>query len=104
MTINHINGIKNDNRLSNLELMTSSEQILHALHILGVGRIDQWGESNSMCKIPDDEIDNIKLMRNNGLKLNEIAEIYNVSFQQISKICRNERRFRNDLACNSASV
>jgi hypothetical protein len=28
--INHINGIKSDNRLVNLEMVTQSENILHA--------------------------------------------------------------------------
>jgi len=35
LQINHENGLKHDNRLENLELMTSSQQMIHAVTVLG---------------------------------------------------------------------
>lgn len=39
MEINHINGIKNDNRLANLEVVTRSENARHAYRV-GLQRAD----------------------------------------------------------------
>lgn len=39
MQINHINGIKTDNRIANLELVTPSENLTHAYRV-GLARAD----------------------------------------------------------------
>ena len=43
MQINHINGIKTDNRIANLELVTGSENVKHAYRL---GLMDASGERN----------------------------------------------------------
>lgn len=43
MEINHINGVKNDNRVENLEIVTKSENISHAYSILD--------RDNGACKL-----------------------------------------------------
>ena len=92
LTVNHEDGKKKNNHPSNLELATYSEQQIHALHVLKVGRIDQNGEKNAMVKLTTCQVTEIRQRRSSGEKLLSIADDYGVTFQTISKIARGDRR------------
>lgn len=94
LTVNHKNGNKAENWPENLELATSREQILHALHVLKRGRVDQWGTRNAMVKLSTSQVEEIRARRANGERLLAIAADYGVAYQQVSKIARGDRRSR----------
>lgn len=97
LTVNHKNGLKKDNRLDNLELATYSEQAIHALHTLKVGRIDQRRAKNAMSKLTDAAVAEILATREiilaeiktrHGLTISELAKKFGVSYQTVWNVIR----------------
>lgn len=78
--VNHINGIKNDNRVENLEWVDYYENMKHAVN---TGLLSVRGENNSACKITKEAALDI-FTSNSTVK--QLAEKYNVSTNLISKI------------------
>jgi len=90
LTVNHKNGLKDDNRPDNLELATYSENMRHAHR---VGLLDQRGEKNPAAKLTDNEVVQIRLSYKQGtMTMATLADRFGISFQQVSKLIRGERR------------
>ncbi len=81
--VNHINGIKTDNVIENLEMCTRSENTLHSFK-LGL-QTPLRGSSNGWAKLSDDEVIEIRALlgTTSGIK---IAKIYKVSKRTIYRI------------------
>lgn len=86
MEINHINGIKNDNRIENLELVTPSKNQLHA-YKLGLKKV-MAGELNPSSKLTNKEVLAIKILIEKGASNKEIARFFNCTSQNINLIRR----------------
>lgn len=85
--VNHINNMKHDNRVENLEWVTQSENAK-----LGfiAGR-DTTGERNSMAKLTWDQVHEIRRLRKQGTRVSLIAKMYDVGYGTIRNIVLNKR-------------
>ncbi len=80
--VNHINGVKSDNRLENIEWNTRSENQKHSIKI---GLRHTRGENNSQKKLTSEIV---IFIFNDKRKYKEISEQYNISIPTVSDIKR----------------
>jgi hypothetical protein len=87
LTINHKNGDKADNRLSNLELATMSQQRRHAIEVLNVNRNRPQGSKHPKTKLREADVLRMRDLRASGVMVKDIAEMYDMRPRAVSAIC-----------------
>jgi hypothetical protein len=87
LTINHRNGIKHDNRLGNLELVTPRENTWHAIKVLGQSRA---GERNCRAKLTWEDVLDIKRRLKHGETCRDIGKAFGVTDVAIGFIKRGQ--------------
>ena len=85
--INHIDGNKLNNSISNLEWCSHSYNMKHAFR---TGLINNTGEKNGMAKLNERKVREIKELLKQGISQYKIAKKYNVSRSAILKIHLNK--------------
>lgn len=87
--VNHIDGNKRNNNLSNLEWVTCSENLIHA-HKIGLK--NQSGEHNNASKLTEEQVKEIiNMLLEHKYIYGQIAEKFGVSDDTIGSIKRKER-------------
>lgn len=82
--VNHKDGVKDNNWFSNLEWVTSSENIKHSFTVLGKS---QKGEKNNASKLTNSIVAEIWKLKNKKTQ-KEIAMLYNTTDDTVGMIHR----------------
>ncbi|MHB8096079.1 MAG: NUMOD4 domain-containing protein [Erysipelotrichaceae bacterium] len=83
--VNHIDGIKTNDNVNNLEWCTASENLIHAYK---TGLKNSHGENHSGHKLINEQI---LLIRNtNNISNREIARLYNISPASVTNIKKHK--------------
>jgi hypothetical protein len=86
--VNHLDGNKQNNSLSNLAWCTRSENIRHSFDVLG--HTIRHGIATGMARFTDADIPVIRVRRAAGETLQAIASSYGTDTSTISKITRRQ--------------
>lgn len=87
LVVNHINGIKNDNNLLNLEICTRGHNLKHA-YDNGLIKIRK-GENHPCAKLSQKQVNEIRCLLSNictGEDIRNIAKMFNISRSNIYMI------------------
>lgn len=87
LDVNHIDGVKTNNALDNLEWCTRQQNVIHSYQM---GLASNKGERHPRAKFKDSDIPDILELRRRGFTLKEIAQKYGVHLSTIGKITTNK--------------
>jgi hypothetical protein len=91
MEVNHIDGNKLNNHISNLEWVTHRENINHSFRI---GLNKNIGSNHTRSKLTENQVLNIREMLSTGIAEKDIANKYNIT-QALVNLIKQKKRWKH---------
>jgi hypothetical protein len=90
LQVNHIDGDKSNNNISNLELCTPSKNVRHSYNVLLRKGIGMKGVNHHNSKLTNEDVINIREEHSIKRNVTELATKYNVGKSSIVRIISRE--------------
>lgn len=94
LEVNHKNGVKTDNRLENLEVVTRSKNKEHSWRVLGHyqnRKRDTHGTNHPSARLTEDDIRLIRGLSERGVPAPKIADIFRIDRAHVCAIATRKR-------------
>lgn len=95
-TVNHIDGIRDNNNLSNLEWCSQSQNIRHAFYV--TKNRSMVGENNPANKLSNEIRNKIIQLKLEGMPSSEVSKLTNLTTSRIANIMYNFRKRKKELS------
>lgn len=92
MCVNHINGIKTDNRAENLEVISFGENLKHA-HRIGLNK--NIGETHCYSTLSFEDVLKIREINPKGFDTVKVAKQFGICKDHVRKILRKKKRINS---------
>lgn len=90
--VNHIDGDKQNNHVTNLEWCTAQENSIHAVRNGLLRNSSLKGDLHNSLKLKFKQVQEIRELRNAGMELKHIASKYGISVDYTSKLVNYKHR------------
>lgn len=88
--VNHKDGNRSNNKLSNLEYMTRSENNYHAYHVLGRKPAPTYGVKHHAAKLNPRKAERIRKLHSKGFTFASLGRLFGVHWASIRSIIHGE--------------